>query len=100
MSGLPIQVCASCGERLFPERLFCPRCGGDDFRMEIADRGLVEEVTVLRRAPGRDLDPPVQLATVALEAGPRIVARVEETVEPGDEAIVAVVGHVTFVRRE
>lgn len=100
MSGVPVQVCTSCGARLFPERLLCPRCGGGEFRIELADRGRVEEVTVLRRAPGRDVDPPVRLATVALEAGPRIVARVEGALDVGDEATVAVVGAVAFVRGE
>jgi uncharacterized OB-fold protein len=46
-------------------------------------KGVVEELTVLRRAPGGPLPAPVTIGTVWLEDGVRIVARVEAGVDPG-----------------
>lgn len=83
MSGVPVRVCSVCGRAVFPGRLLCPRCGADDWRSEEVDAGVVEEVTVLRRAPGGALPEPVTLGTVLLDGDVRVVARLEPTVRPG-----------------
>jgi uncharacterized protein len=82
-SGVPVQRCTSCGRHWFPERLACPACGSFELDAAVAVEGVVEEVTLLRRAPGRTLDVPVRLATVRLAEGPRLVARLAADEEPG-----------------
>jgi uncharacterized protein len=72
MTELQIQHCERCGTSAFPDRLWCPGCGGGEFRHVTAGPGRVEEETTLRRTPAAD---PVTLATVRLEAGPLIIAR-------------------------
>ena len=76
MNALPVSACRACGWRGFPERVWCPRCGGD-VEAEHADAGVVEQRTTLRRAAGRTLEAPVELATVELEGGGRAVVRLE-----------------------
>jgi uncharacterized OB-fold protein len=73
--SFPLQRCTACGRRFFPPRLLCP-CGGRDFEIEEVDRGIVEEKTSLHRAPGRALEEPVRIATVAI-GDVRVVARLE-----------------------
>jgi uncharacterized protein len=84
--GLPISVCSNCGHAVFPHRLLCPRCGGAEWRNEEVGSGDVEEVTILRRAPGGPITVPVPLGTVRLESGVVVVARLEGALEPGDPA--------------
>jgi uncharacterized protein len=82
--GLPIRVCSACGHAVFPPRLLCPRCGGAEWRTEEVGSGVVEEATVLERAPGGPVSPAVRLGSVRLEDGVVVVARLEGGVEPGD----------------
>ena len=77
MTALVVSVCRACGWRGFPERLWCPRCGSDDVGREPVTSGTVESSTTLRRAPGRQLDRPVSIATVQLAGGGRAVTRLE-----------------------
>ncbi|HSK15503.1 MAG TPA: OB-fold domain-containing protein [Gaiellaceae bacterium] len=81
MSGLPVSACRACGWRGFPERIWCPACGGGEVDAVPAGPGVVEDATAVRRAPGRTLVEPVRLGTVALDGGGRVVARLEA--EPG-----------------
>ena len=82
-TGVPVQVCSRCGRHYFPHRLVCGACGSREFATEPVAEGVVEEITVVRRIPGRVLDEPVILATVLLGSSPRIVARVTRATEPG-----------------
>ena len=75
MSGVPVTVCEVCGRRFFPARLACPACGNSRWRREEVEDGVVEGVTIVRRAPGRALAAPVRLACVRLAGGPPVVAR-------------------------
>ncbi len=86
MSGLPVSACRACGWRGFPERVWCPRCGGD-VETEHADAGVVEQRTTLRRAAGRTLEAPVELATVELEGGGHAVVRLEGGAQGGRVAL-------------
>jgi uncharacterized OB-fold protein len=70
-----VSSCRACGWRGFPERIWCPRCGSDEIEAVAVEGGVVEEATVLRRAPGRDLAAPVRLGTVLVDGGGRLVAR-------------------------
>ena len=69
MSELRVQVCAACGEAVFPERVLCPRCGSRDWHEAPAGPGTAEQVTT-HRAGG-------EIASVALDAGPVVVARAD-----------------------
>lgn len=84
MSGLPVSVCSACGKAVFPPRLLCPRCGGDEWRSEDVGAGVVEEATLVERAPGGPLATPVALGSIRLEGGLVVVARLEAGLEPGD----------------
>lgn len=83
MSGVPVFVCGACGHSVFPTRLLCPRCGEAEWRRTELEEGVVEETTVLRRAPGASFPEPVSIASVRLEPGVRVVARLEADVGPG-----------------
>lgn len=64
----------------FPDRLWCPGCGAADqsLRHVPAGPGHVEEQTTLRRAAE-----PTRVATVRLEAGPVIIARLATDTQAG-----------------
>ncbi len=81
--GLRISVCSACGHAVFPARLLCPRCGADEWRSENVGAGVVEEATLMERAPGGPLAMPVALGSVRLEGGVVVVARLEPTMKPG-----------------
>jgi hypothetical protein len=46
--------------------------------------GVVEEATLVERAPGGPLATPVRLGSIRLEGGVVVVARLESAVGPGD----------------
>jgi uncharacterized OB-fold protein len=74
VTELRIQVCGSCAEAVFPPRVLCPRCGSRELHETPAGPGTAEQVTT-HRAGG-------QIASVALDAGPIVVARADG-VPPG-----------------
>jgi hypothetical protein len=76
LTPLDIFVCDRCGRAAFPRRILCPDCGSAEWRRHEAGPGTVEEVTVLRRGPGRDY-PGVRIGSVRLDEGPLVVARLE-----------------------
>ena len=76
MSGvLYVSSCRSCGRRAFPPRALCPHCGGAAWSREPAGQGVVEEATRVGA---------VSLASVRLDAGPVVVARLDADAGPGD----------------
>jgi len=74
VTELRIQVCSSCAEAVFPPRVLCPRCGSREWHETPAGPGTAEQVTT-HRAGGH-------IASVALDAGPIVVARADG-VPPG-----------------
>jgi uncharacterized OB-fold protein len=80
--------CGRCGHVVFPARLWCPRCGASDWRPREPGAGIVEEVTIVRRAPG-GLAAPVRLGSVRLDAGPLVTARLDPGVGAGSRVYVA-----------
>jgi uncharacterized OB-fold protein len=82
-AGLPVSICSACGHAVFPARLFCPRCGASEWGNRQVEEGVVEDATVVLRAPGGPLPAPVSLGTVRLEGGLLLVARLEPHVEEG-----------------
>ena len=83
MSGLPIWVCSACAHAVFPARLLCARCGGSEWRRNDVSEGVVEESTVLRRAPGAAALDPVPVGSVRVADGVLVVARIEAGMEEG-----------------
>lgn len=73
MTELNVTVCSN-GHAAFPPRALCPRCGSPDWHEALAGPGTAEQVTS-HRAGGR-------IASVALDAGPLVVARADG-IEPG-----------------
>lgn len=67
-------VCTNCGYVVCPARALCPRCGGASWREEPAGAGVVEETTRVGGAV---------IASVRLDSGPVVVARLAEGTEQG-----------------
>jgi uncharacterized OB-fold protein len=82
VTELQIQRCEACGTNAFPDRLWCPGCGGGTLQHVSAGPGRVEEETTLRRPPTAE---PVVLGTVRLEAGPLVIARLATEAKPGTQ---------------
>jgi uncharacterized protein len=80
---VPISVCSACHHAVFPSRLLCPRCGGSEWQRTRVHEGVVEEATVVQRAPGGALPSPIPVGSVRLRSGVAIVARLEPEVEEG-----------------
>lgn len=80
--GVVVGRCERCGWQGFPRRLWCPACGSDRVADALVCTGRVRETTVLRRAVG-GIGGPVRIATVALDGGGILIARLETDAEPG-----------------
>lgn len=81
--GVPVSVCSACGHAVFPARLLCPRCGASEWRRHEVEEGVVEEATVVRRAPGGPPPAPIPVGSVRLRGGVAVVARLDPGVEEG-----------------
>jgi uncharacterized OB-fold protein len=82
--GVPVSICSACGHAVFPARFLCPRCGGSEWQRTHVDVGVVEEATLVRRAPGGPLPSPIPVGSVRLRGGDvAVVARLEPEVEEG-----------------
>jgi uncharacterized OB-fold protein len=64
--------CVRCGLAAWPAPALCRACGSRDLRAEQADTGVLEETTAAD---------PVVLGTVRTDAGPMVVARVEDAAQ-------------------
>lgn len=96
-AALMVSACRACGWRGFPERLWCPVCGGDEIDSVVEAAGVVEDATSLRRVTGRTLEGPVSLGTVRSDGGARVVARLEAG--PGDRVRLTVEEGAPVARR-
>ncbi len=83
MSGVPLSICSACGHAVFPARLLCPRCGRSEWEGREAGEAVVEDATVVRRAPGGELPVAVSVGTVRIDGGALVLARLEAGVAPG-----------------
>jgi uncharacterized OB-fold protein len=82
VSAFAVLVCAN-GHAVYPPRLLCPVCASDDWHAVAAPAGTVEEVTEVAGT---------RIASVRSEAGPRVVARAEGELAPGDAVALRVEG--------
>jgi len=89
MSELAIQRCERCGQRLFPERLACHRCGSAALVPEPAGPGTVLDRVEVLRAPSGDGEGPVHIVLVELDAGPRVLARASAGLAAGSRVSLA-----------
>jgi uncharacterized OB-fold protein len=81
---LTLQECTSCGRRRFPPMPSCPYCGATGAEIREATAGTVYSWVTVRRAfqPAFAAEVPYTIATVDLDGGGRMVARLE----PGEAA--------------
>ena len=98
MSTLHVTACRRCGWQGFPERFWCPACGSEDVDSVAAELGVVEDATVMRRAPGRTVTDPVRLGTVGIDGGGRVIARLEA--ESGERVRLSVEDGAPVARTE
>ena len=84
---LTVQECTACGRRRFPPMPCCPYCAATGTVIRPAAAGTVYSWITVRRAfqPAFTADVPYTIATVDLDGGGRIAARLEpgEAASPG-----------------
>ncbi len=92
---LEFQGCRSCGHVQFPPRHQCARCWSTDIEgIESSGRGVIESVTIVRRAPLLQFRErvPYAIASVVCEEGPRMITNLV-----GDGALDARIGDAVVV---
>ena len=74
---------------LFPERLLCPRCHGDEFEPDRVYKAVVEEVSTIRHMLGQSDWQPRRIASVRTSDGQRITVglRDKSGAGRGDRAV-------------
>jgi uncharacterized OB-fold protein len=82
VSAFAVRVCAN-GHAVWPPRVLCPVCASGEWSSEPAEAGVVEEVTEVAGT---------RIASVRTDAGPRVVARLEGELGPGDRVALRVEG--------
>ncbi len=96
---LEVQACTSCGRRRFPVAPACPYCAQPESRWETADgTGEVYSYIVVHRTfdPAFEDAVPYTIATVDLDGGGRIVARMDHEPEIGDRVRADYVDHAEW----
>ncbi|MGF6995465.1 Zn-ribbon domain-containing OB-fold protein [Paraburkholderia sp. GAS32] len=91
--------CTHCGTTLFPARYLCPSCGGAEWSALDAEGGTVTAATAVRRRVGADNGGDIHLASVATDAGPIVIARLDSPVETGDAVSLALDAQHRIVAR-
>ena len=86
-NGLTLQVCRSCGCRYFPARLLCGQCGAAQFDAAVATTGVLEQVTTLHRAFGREAA--ARVGSIRVDDGPLVIVRVGPGCLPGEQVDLA-----------
>jgi uncharacterized OB-fold protein len=81
--GITIWRCSGWGTGYFPERLLCPRCGGDRFRADRAGEAVIEEVSVIRHMLGQENWQPRRIASVRTPEGLRLTVGLLDESGPG-----------------
>jgi uncharacterized OB-fold protein len=87
---LVFQKCRACGNVQFPPRHHCAACWDDELEWtESSGRGIVESVTIVRRAVVASFRDkvPYAIAAISLEEGPRLITNLV-----GEGALNAAIG--------
>ncbi len=97
---LLLQECGICHKRRFPPMPSCPYCGAVETLVREASGGTVYSWVTVHRAfqPAFAAEVPYTLATVDLDGGGRMVARLEpgESASPGLRVVPHFVHHKTW----
>jgi uncharacterized OB-fold protein len=81
---LTIKRCRECRDYLYPRRIFCPRCGGDELDwVRAGGGGRVYTFSTVYRAPDRSLPVPYTNGIVLLDEGVYLFGRL--TGKPDDQ---------------
>ena len=81
--GVGIWRCRSCRAAVFPQRLLCPHCHGQEFDEDRVYEGVVEEISVIRHMIGQENWQPRRIANVLTSAGPRMTVGLRDESGPG-----------------
>jgi uncharacterized OB-fold protein len=88
VNGIVVATCAGCGRLAFPAPVVCHRCGSTTWGSRRLERGIVEELAQVQHAAG-GASGDVVIASVRLDGGPVVVARLAGGAEPGGAVRVA-----------
>ena len=81
--GVGIWRCKGCGATVFPQRLLCPHCHGQEFDEDRVSEGVVEEISIIRHMIGQENWQPRRIANVRTRAGVSITVGLRDESEPG-----------------
>lgn len=74
---LELQSCPDCGHVQFPPRVQCAECWSEDIApLTASGKGVIEGITIVRRAPLKEFreKAPYAIVAVTTEEGPRIIS--------------------------
>ena len=80
---MTVYRCGRCGQVRFPRPAVCQGCHAPEFDELETFAGMVEQVTHLSHSAGRATGQDIWLATIRLDAGPRIIGRLAGSAAPG-----------------
>ena len=82
-TGVGVWRCKGCGAKLFPQRLLCPHCHGQEFAEDRVHEGVVEEISIIRHMIGQENWQPRRIANVRTRGGPSITVGLRDESGPG-----------------
>ena len=82
-TGVGIWRCKGCKTAVFPQRLLCPHCHGQEFDEDRVTEGVVEEISIIRHMIGQENWQPRRIANVRTKGGPSITVGLRDESEPG-----------------
>ena len=82
-TGVGIWRCRGCKAAVFPQRLLCPHCHGQEFDQDRVTEGVVEEISVIRHMIGQASWQPRRIANVRTTGGPSITVGLRDESGPG-----------------
>jgi len=68
---------------VFPQRLLCPHCHGEEFDQDRVYEGVIEEISVIRHMIGQADWKPRRIANVRTTGGPSITVGLRDESGPG-----------------
>jgi uncharacterized OB-fold protein len=68
---------------VFPQRLLCPHCHGQEFDEDRVYEGVVEEISIIRHMIGQADWKPRRIANVRTAGGPAITVGLRDESGPG-----------------
>ena len=81
--GVGIWRCRSCRAAVFPQRLLCPHCHGQEFDEDRVHEGVVEEISIIRHMIGQADWKPRRIANVRTAGVPPITVGLRDESGPG-----------------